>query len=231
MKGDETSICQKSGEWNGTLPYCEKNFCLRPLSKPGLHFIGKYKKVYDVGEQLIASCHNRNRTTFTCTSDGLWKYKFSWSCPVPKKDTCPAIGPLENGSFNASSTKEYPFKTRVIFTCDSQYLMQGPPYIICQHDSKWTGVKPNCVLASELTKSSPHLTFLLTVLFIILALILIVVSIVLLRLRQRRLERRYWQRYFGNYAYRQSKTNITAPCNQEMKFFRQSKSSVPVTDL
>lgn len=185
----------------------------------------------------MASCHDKTIKTITCTSQGTWSVD-DFYCPEPLPKLCPIVTPLENGRHNGSSkVTGYPDGTLITFMCNPNYYRDGAPYIRCRHGN-WTSQKPRCALheyysltRSTSTSSSNQLTVLGTVLFVVLFFILLVLSIILHRLRQRHLEKQYWKRYFGNHTYRQSRTNITATCNQEMRFFCQSRSPVPVTDL
>ncbi|XP_015784429.1 beta-2-glycoprotein 1 [Tetranychus urticae] len=228
--------CESNGKWKGSLSRCVENFCLNyATSRSGVLTLPR-KSQYSIGATVLATCHDKNRTTIRCKEDGSWELN-GFKCSDPGKKFCSVITPLENGRHNGSSKiTGYSDGVVIAFYCNPNYYRDGPPWIRCRHGS-WTSNKPRCVLheygslSRSPSSSSNQLTVLGTVLFVILFFILIVLSIILHRLRQRHLEKQYWKRYFGNHTYRQSRTNITATCNQEMRFFCQSRSTVPVTDL
>ena len=224
-----------------------RSVCPRPMQPNyGLSIKGlKLKQdIIPVNTIIVYQCHTGEASTARCLANGEWSRGIP-PCPDPGNKTCPNLPLFYHGKMNTvkhpaapNDSPEYPYATKVLYKCDKGYKISGPQVIFCDKLFAWYSVPPHCVKeeTGELVSSSqyPKLTVLLTSISIILFFVILTSMILLYRWRQRKLQRKRWQRYFGNYAYRQSKTNITnSNSDQEMKLFKENiaKPAVPVTDL
>ncbi|KAI5629830.1 sushi, von Willebrand factor type A, EGF and pentraxin domain-containing protein 1 isoform X1 [Silurus asotus] len=120
LLGESKMQCSNNGMWSGNLPAClDMDECA----------LGS-----DCDEN--ASCHNTDGSyTCTCiypfTGDG--KSCTALSCSPP---TIPNHGILEGTNFT--------YRSKVTFSCEKGYILQGPTEIQCQSDLTWNRVPPSC---------------------------------------------------------------------------------------
>jgi hypothetical protein len=208
---------------------------------------------YSIGTTVIFQCHNLASTTARCLDDGSWSRGPQY-CP-PTNTSCPDLGDIPSGYFNITLSKaaqkemktnyvpKFPFNTKVKVTCYPGYKLDGAAILVCDPGFQWSFKKPVCRLHlpdANVSKGSSKLTALWTSISILLTLVLLVGFTLLYRWRQRQLQRQRWQRYFTNYTYRQSKHKIThhvrpvdlqSDTQNEMKEFRKTAATIPITDL
>jgi len=134
-----------------------------------------------------------------------------------------------------NSSPKYPFNSKIKFNCFQGYELEGAGTLICGPEFKWSFKMPECRAPGSRTpspRSSTTLATLLSCIFILLLLIVLIGFIFFYRRRQRQKQRKRWQRYFGNYAYRQSKHNITNQWRSVRRSFRSGPGNqrVAATD-
>ncbi|KAK3545348.1 hypothetical protein QTP70_004069 [Hemibagrus guttatus] len=120
LLGESRMQCGNNGKWSGNVPAClDMDECA----------LGS-----DCDEN--ASCQNTDGSYIcTCiypfTGDG--RNCRALSCSPP---TVPKHGLLEGTNFT--------YRSKVTFSCEKGYVLQGPTEIECQSDLKWSRVPPSC---------------------------------------------------------------------------------------
>lgn len=80
--------------------------------------INKAKEPFTPGDMLIYSCESSEFTqSIKCLDDGRWNE--IPHCPDPSNSTCPDLGPVLHGTYNASGP--YKVGTVVAFRCDNEF--------------------------------------------------------------------------------------------------------------
>jgi len=110
----------------------QKALIQHPLSRDG---------PFILGDQVRFSCKPGYRlegaSLLTCT------YREEWSDPVPVclENTCPAVAAPDNGHSDGVTLT---VGSRIRFTCDDGYILQGGQEIECMENLMWSAEVPTC---------------------------------------------------------------------------------------
>ncbi|KAL3867863.1 hypothetical protein ACJMK2_040709 [Sinanodonta woodiana] len=153
LVGNGSLLCDKSGEWTGTIPSCRKITC----GTPKKIFNGR---VSTTGENVLNTatytCFSgfvlRGNSVSTCLESGEW----SGSPPSCSPVNCGAPPPVKNAVVVGS---EYTFGNVVTYICDEGYLLSGERMHECEADGRWSGKGPICTPVSCGTAPTVHHAF------------------------------------------------------------------------
>ncbi|EDO36528.1 predicted protein, partial [Nematostella vectensis] len=109
---------------------------------PGVPTHGRKMGVqYDVGSRVYFTCKHgfvlTGSSVRTCGPD------FNWTGiqPTCKAVDCGYHNKPAHGSVSGDSTT---FTSRLVFSCDSGYIMSGSPIRTCLENGSWSGTQPRC---------------------------------------------------------------------------------------
>ncbi|XP_017574246.1 sushi, von Willebrand factor type A, EGF and pentraxin domain-containing protein 1 isoform X1 [Pygocentrus nattereri] len=104
--------------------------------------------VFIVGSEVVFACEDGyelvGSSRLSCSETGTWEGTFPYctalSCSPP---TVPAHGIMKGTNFT--------YRSKVTFSCDNGYILDGPTEILCQSNLKWNSAPPSCqpVMCSE----------------------------------------------------------------------------------
>ncbi|KAK7501166.1 hypothetical protein BaRGS_00007651, partial [Batillaria attramentaria] len=106
---------------------------------------GSYKAppAYTFGARLVYSCQQgyvlRGKADMECESTGFWSNEVPACDPVQ----CPDPDSPDHGTASALGLI---YTSKVEYTCDSDYRLDGPDVRTCEADGAWSGEEPVCVL-------------------------------------------------------------------------------------
>ncbi|RWS13910.1 Sushi: von Willebrand factor type A: EGF and pentraxin domain-containing protein 1-like protein, partial [Dinothrombium tinctorium] len=167
LNGSEESVCLPSGNWSNPQPNCIVTEC-PDISKPKevIEILSKFNTSQIISEHehkllkiIINGRRVGNKVTFACppgyTLDGAHELVCldtgQWSHSLPKCQvvTCdapeiPKHGYLQDGE---PRQKRYGGGYVLQFGCNTGYMMEGNPIIVCQENKRWSAPPPNCVPA------------------------------------------------------------------------------------
>ncbi|XP_013396521.1 sushi, von Willebrand factor type A, EGF and pentraxin domain-containing protein 1 isoform X2 [Lingula anatina] len=146
VQGDTTRTCQADGTWSGELPQCQIISC---GALPGLengvqsHSGGPPGNVY--GGEMTFSCNSgfylQGSRQRKCQLSGQW----DGTQPTCEPIVCPDLTDPQFGT--ASTPQGTRFGSKVTYTCDSGYMLQGDAERTCEAQGiqgVWSGSKPQC---------------------------------------------------------------------------------------
>ncbi|OXB67151.1 hypothetical protein ASZ78_015792 [Callipepla squamata] len=144
-------IKDKSVDWDGGLPECERVPCEPPPSIANGRYTEADSYVYQTtvtyscndvpkGEDPFALIGERS---IFCTvgedSNGVW------SGPPPRCEVVICENPeVQNGRKVFGFASHYTYGSTVRFECDPGYVMSGADMITCKENSTWDPPKPTC---------------------------------------------------------------------------------------
>lgn len=140
--GPSQLTCLDSGRWSAQKPECLLVECPVPNPIPGgfyelnLNNDLVYRSVVtydcDEGFTLIGNA------TRECAENGSW----SGVMPMCKKVSCDSVGNIEHGRVELDS---FFYFSKVNYTCDEGFIIQGPQTRVCLANGTWSGVEPKCI--------------------------------------------------------------------------------------
>ena len=123
--------------------------CLHPNITEHV-FVGKHDVTF--GSSVKFTCEQGYKlvgnSSATCLRSGNW----SSSAPSCIKTGCPALS--TTGAHMTTNSNTTTTGSKVVFKCDSGYVMQGESVLVCTKDGQWNGSKPTCVASGSLQKHS-----------------------------------------------------------------------------
>ncbi|XP_060088978.1 complement receptor type 2-like [Heteronotia binoei] len=141
LTGAATIYCLSSGIWEPPVPQCKDKGCIRPEIQNGGKTISKLQ--FKPKETITFECAPgyilKGNNTIECQSDS------TWDLPVPL--CVRAIGcvlPQIPGSKKASIINMFQSGDNMTVQCGDGYVLEGSPYIQCQHDFVWDPPVPVC---------------------------------------------------------------------------------------
>lgn len=147
LHGPQMMICQNNGSWSpDNSPYCAKPVeeCPALTFKPHVH---SSSSNVTYGSKVSFSCDDGykliGQTTIECLPTG------NWSAPLPscKPVNCSAINIGDHVHSDSSSTT---YGSKVTFSCDDGYELNGQATIVCLPTGNWSATFPSCSTASAL---------------------------------------------------------------------------------
>ena len=130
--------------------------CSKPSDNKFVRFIPD-SPVYAHRDYLHLKCDHWSKTV-TC-ENGTWSSLPSWLNHCQTKSNCPAVR-LDHGHFDSRAKPlddgSYPYKSRLTFSCEYGYQLEGPYTIICLEQSRWTSQPPTCVVDPLMEDSVQH---------------------------------------------------------------------------
>ncbi|KAJ7352843.1 hypothetical protein OS493_033385 [Desmophyllum pertusum] len=138
LEGDGSQVCQETGQWSGSKPYCLERSC----GNPGTPENGKKNSsTYQYGNSLKFECNvgytRQGSEVRTCQTNGIWTGTQP-TCPIV---SCGDPGAPTNG---VRYGKTFTYQSTIILDCNPQYKLVGDLTRTCQADGKWTGSQPTC---------------------------------------------------------------------------------------
>lgn len=149
LQGIPFLMCMANGQWNSSLPTCvaPPNQCSD--IKVGDH-VHKSNSSREFGSTVKFSCAAGYRLVgsqmVTCLTNGSWNASFP-QCDLIK---CSALSDIEHGNWSASNS--FNVGSKVTFTCEDGYTLQGHLNTTCLQTGKWSVGVPACIPTSAVTK-------------------------------------------------------------------------------
>ncbi|XP_022100203.1 sushi, von Willebrand factor type A, EGF and pentraxin domain-containing protein 1-like isoform X2 [Acanthaster planci] len=142
--GQPARSCGADGQWNGTVPHCERVACNTPptILHAGLassseqdayHFPVNVMFHCQVGYRLL-----KGRGTLLCGEGGTWEGELEM-CQVV---TCDRLGGLLNGRLIRTG---HNFEDTATYLCHDGFYLMGASTRVCQADGRWSGVASRCL--------------------------------------------------------------------------------------
>lgn len=149
LNGNGTRVCETSGRWSGTTPFCEEIRCTEPNRPPNsvLSVSGNDRSgdgdTFKVGSTVQFRCEKgytfHGGTVLTCERDGIW----TGAPPVCLYVDCLFPEPITNGEFTLLSNTTY-YASVVEYVCDDHYEIVGNARRTCLENGTWEGSPPKC---------------------------------------------------------------------------------------
>ena len=137
--GSVVLTCNKSGEWEGAVPTCDKVVCGKP---PTVHF-GKAKftsKDYDsvATYECKSGYRLKGSASVKCDAAGNWNGNLPTCVPVH----CGEPHFVDNAII--IDTEQHTFKSIVTYICHEGYRLNGQQSSTCLATGVWSGQPPVC---------------------------------------------------------------------------------------
>ncbi|XP_066943300.1 sushi, von Willebrand factor type A, EGF and pentraxin domain-containing protein 1-like isoform X2 [Macrobrachium rosenbergii] len=145
LVGSPSIKCLPSANWSAPVPRCENIECPDPRVKLSDSRLRVTVLSRGVGGRVLFTCPKGYTTTgpsrAICLDNG------QWSSPTPtcKEAKCAPPIPPENGMLSGKGP--YHSGDVVEVKCNSNYMMEGQPMMVCQEDGQWSDEVPKCSLA------------------------------------------------------------------------------------
>ncbi|CAH1248686.1 CSMD3 [Branchiostoma lanceolatum] len=147
LSGSSSRLCQSDRSWSGMQPSCVPINCSN-LTPPLNGAIDGGNKL---GDAAVYSCEEgyemQGSAVRYCMPDQTWSGEET-TCEIKE---CPLLDPPPNGGINGTNY----FGDTVIFDCDEGYNLVGSPFLQCESDRGWSGVRPYCEKVRCAAPSSP----------------------------------------------------------------------------
>ena len=138
--GSSILTCQANGTWSDSIPTCNIKSCSDPGPAPING--GMNGTMYTYNSIIRYFCDDgytvNGSDVIVCQDNGNWSSTPPTCAPV----MCDSLTAPNNGEIADSSNT---FGSKVSFTCDSGYAMDGPSILFCQADGMWNGTVPSCI--------------------------------------------------------------------------------------
>ncbi|XP_021351273.1 sushi, von Willebrand factor type A, EGF and pentraxin domain-containing protein 1-like [Mizuhopecten yessoensis] len=138
MSGVEERACGQDGHWTSQIPSCRRRECAKPPFISNGFFTNS---AYYFGDEVIYDCNEgyniQGNTTLACQADGSWTPSPPTCSPVE----CPALRNIRNGLVTMLGRT---FTSKVEYSCDPGYDLEGESIRICQPEGYWSGKSPSC---------------------------------------------------------------------------------------
>ncbi|XP_063297188.1 CUB and sushi domain-containing protein 1 [Pelobates fuscus] len=146
----ETSLkCNKDGTWNQTKPTCKAIHCGQP---PHVTHGKLEGSDFSWGSSISYTCVEgyqlSSPSVLACEGKGVWRGEVPQCLPV----FCGDPGTPFEGHLNG---KSFTFKSEVSYQCRPPFVLVGSSRRICQSDSTWSGIQPNCIDPAHNTCTDP----------------------------------------------------------------------------
>lgn len=140
LVGNNTVVCNPSGDWPTILPQCVK-MCPSSLSEVVQHSIESHQLNYLIGETTTVLCrpgfNASGNMTVSCLASGLWRgYPILPKC-IPITCETPANNLIVIGESTVNST--------ISFKCSSGFTLFGKTTATCLPNGLWDTGFPECV--------------------------------------------------------------------------------------
>ncbi|XP_048587546.1 sushi, von Willebrand factor type A, EGF and pentraxin domain-containing protein 1 isoform X2 [Nematostella vectensis] len=137
LTGSSVRTCGPDFNWTGIQPTCKGRECgpMPPLAHGQISGNGtSYRTVLrfrcNPGYELAGS------DVSICQASGSWSV-----IPTCRPVDCGYHNKPAHGSVSGDSTT---FTSRLVFSCDSGYIMSGSPIRTCLENGSWSGTQPRC---------------------------------------------------------------------------------------
>ncbi|XP_074642636.1 sushi, von Willebrand factor type A, EGF and pentraxin domain-containing protein 1-like [Tubulanus polymorphus] len=152
LMGGTERYCQGDGKWSGKMPSCEGDYyCGPPPDVPNAMHDSKQSSRYIIGTRLHYTCnegfYGDGFHQAMCIGEGKWVGP-KLTC-LPR--SCGHPGDVDNGR-RVGDIFSYPY--RVVYFCDTGYIISGHNFRECQENGKWSGSTPICK-AIQCSKPQP----------------------------------------------------------------------------
>ncbi|XP_076439986.1 sushi, von Willebrand factor type A, EGF and pentraxin domain-containing protein 1-like isoform X2 [Babylonia areolata] len=141
LVGDASRTCTAEAQWSGEEPRCEPVTCKEELADIE-HGSYTGPNVYTFGARVVYTCHKGyeliGKSELICLSSGRWSNEAPVCFPVE----CPQPAQPDHGAVNV---KGLTFTSKVEYTCQSDYRLEGPSVRTCEADGSWSGEEPTCL--------------------------------------------------------------------------------------
>ncbi|XP_042194838.1 CUB and sushi domain-containing protein 1 [Callorhinchus milii] len=144
LLGSNVLTCQGDGSWDRSLPRCLLVTCGHPGVPPNAEMSGNQ---YTAGSTVRYHCNRRNligNSTRMCQLDGRW----SGSQPHCSGDSHGLCGDPGIPARGIRLGENFRVKNVIRFTCEAGYALRGSPERVCQPNSTWSGIQPECQAVS-----------------------------------------------------------------------------------
>uniref|UniRef100_A0A3B3XW68 Beta-2-glycoprotein 1 n=2 Tax=Poecilia mexicana TaxID=48701 RepID=A0A3B3XW68_9TELE len=145
MTGESSAVCQANGTWGSPAPECIPIPCgLAPVPLYGMVIYDKVIRGNTVNYGLKATyiCNPPyalfGNPVAECTASGTWT-----KTPECQVVTCPPPESIERGYMSNNEKREFFYRERVKYGCESPYVLEGNVEVVCQENGKWSE-KPSC---------------------------------------------------------------------------------------
>ncbi|XP_023218660.1 sushi, von Willebrand factor type A, EGF and pentraxin domain-containing protein 1-like isoform X2 [Centruroides sculpturatus] len=144
--GSEQATCLPSGNWSAPPPTCRVTQC-RDITNETDPLITIELSGLEVGAKAVFSCPKgyglRGEGELICLDTG------QWSSAVPRCEEVSCVPPdtPEHGYLQDSSRDHYGGGALLQFACNTGYMIDGTPIIVCQESGRWSAPVPKCVPA------------------------------------------------------------------------------------
>ncbi|CAI5454492.1 unnamed protein product [Caenorhabditis angaria] len=142
IEGNLISTCLEDANWSHPIPKCVAAQC------PVIFVNGSTTSIsvtsFRTGGVAIFKCHKGytliGEQNLMCTNEGVWSQE------IPKCNVvnCPQILPPENGHFIGEPKKSYSKGDIVLLGCQTNYMLTGGDFAICQASGEWSEMKTRC---------------------------------------------------------------------------------------
>ena len=148
INGSQTLQCQANGQWNGSAPSCDIVTCTVPQIDHGsITGSNTYNSIVtvvcDQGYKINGS------DVIVCQDDGHWNDSTPSCDPVMCDPLMAPNGGVKDGN-------SYTFGSKVSFTCNSGYVINGSNVLSCEANGEWNGTAPTCIAQCLEELSSPE---------------------------------------------------------------------------
>ncbi|AWO97474.1 putative sushi von Willebrand factor type A EGF and pentraxin domain-containing protein 1 [Scophthalmus maximus] len=131
-------VCQESGGWNGTAPFCVPAECETPPSPER----GRVNVTdTSLGSMVRYTCDDgyelEGEPVRQCVSGRLWTN----DAPICRPVSCGDPGAIANGTAHGGA---FVYPEVLHYECRPGFALKGSDTIACQADGKWNGQKPLC---------------------------------------------------------------------------------------
>ncbi|CAH1773668.1 unnamed protein product [Owenia fusiformis] len=140
IDGHTSRTCGADGDWDKTLPVCERIECpqpLRPLNGRYEGFEYKFKNTLKVvcrrGYEVVGEAYR------TCLADGTWSGGESKCVKI----SCKRPLDIKNGKVIIQGTE---YRQQIEYECNEGYEMIGQPRQKCGADKQWSSLPPYCAI-------------------------------------------------------------------------------------
>ena len=146
LNGFAILTCSREGRWDRSQPVCNRIQCSY-LGTPTNGFVkppNLAKAAYSVGESITYECQSsyslQGSSRVTCLTSGSWDN----SLPTCEVVFCVNPGTPTNGYIASGSLDRYTVNSRVTYSCNRGYRLEGASVLVCQGNGQFSAAIPSC---------------------------------------------------------------------------------------
>ncbi|XP_047222121.1 beta-2-glycoprotein 1-like isoform X1 [Girardinichthys multiradiatus] len=145
MTGFSSAVCQANGTWSTPEPECIPVSCGHaPVPLYGMVIYDQVVRgnTTNFGLTAMYVCNPPyalfGNKLAKCTASGTWT-----KAPECRVVTCPPPQNIERGYMSTNEKREFFYKEKVKYDCQSPYVLEGPMETVCLETGNWSE-KPSC---------------------------------------------------------------------------------------